>query len=213
MIEDMQSWTAAAKGSEISLSGPLSTKGLRRLLAVVDSPIEGDVIAPKSSDSAPPFGETATPAKKSRDYFRSIGGMADDLKDDMKNAKNLASTSLYFEKYAKRIERLPILGVDEELVNYGAYVANGLRQAAGSVRTMGIRGGVRKAQVTGGGDYWGGGYEGAYGDIKDVGVERRVIRAEEKGTAAFNIQQLRHEIITATAEMRRKMTLKYQVEF
>ena len=46
--------------------------------------------------------------------------MADDLKKDMRTAKNLASTHLFFDKYAKRIERMPILGVDEELLNYSA---------------------------------------------------------------------------------------------
>ena len=42
----------------------------------------------------------------------------------MRSAKNLASTQLWFDKYARRIERLPILNVDEELVKYSAFVAN-----------------------------------------------------------------------------------------
>ena len=89
-------------------------------------------------------------AKKSREYFRTVVGMANDLKDDMKNAKNLASTRLFFDKYAKRIERMPILGVDEDVLNYGAFVANTLRQAGGSVQTMGIQSNVRQSQITGG---------------------------------------------------------------
>ena len=96
---------------------------------------------------------------------------------------------------------------------------------------MGIQSGVRQAEVTSGsvdgGDYgYGGGYRyGAYGaynggadiygmgTVKAVGEQRRVIRAEEKATAATDIQQVRQNIIAATADIRRKMTQKYQMEF
>ena len=87
--------------------------------------------------------------------------MANDLKEDMKSSKNLASTTLWFDKYAKRIERLPILNVDEELLNYSGFVASALRQAAGSVRTMGIQSGVRESQIIS--SSAGYGYVGRYG--------------------------------------------------
>ena len=124
LINDFQSWTVQAAGSEISLSGKLSSKGLRELLSVVDSPV-GDEVSAAAEPDASPGQSQATQAEKSRRYFRTIVGMADDLKDDMKKAANLASTQLFFERYAKRIERMPILGIDEDLLKYSAYVANG----------------------------------------------------------------------------------------
>jgi hypothetical protein len=224
MIDDFQSWTAQTKGSEISLAGTLSTSGRQRLLSVVDSPVQENTVANEPYVS--PGELPAAQAKKSREYFRTIVEMADDLKDDMKNAKNLASTQLFFDKYAKRIERMPILGVDEALVDYGAFVANTLRQATGSVKTMGIKSGVRQAQITGAdvsGGYYGYGYGGyrygAYGgygprgEVRAVGSERRVVRAEEKAVAATDVQQLRQAMIAATTDIRRKMTQKYQIEF
>ena len=203
--------------------------GLRRLLSIVDSPaaenLEAD--APVSPGELP-----ALQAKKSRDYFRTITGMADDLKEGLRSVKNLASTQLYFDKYARKIERMPILNVDDELVQWGAFVANSLRQATSSIKTMGIQSGVRQAQVTSGsaggdaGGYGYGGYRyGAYGgynggpdiygmgSLKATGEQRRVIRAEEKADAATDIQQIRQQIIAATADVRRKMTQKYQIEF
>jgi hypothetical protein len=39
------------------------------------------------------------------------------------------------------------------------------------------------------------------------------VRAQEKATAATDIQQVRQGIIAATADIRRKMTQKYQIEF
>jgi len=43
--------------------------------------------------------------------------------------------------------------------------------------------------------------------------ERRVVRAEEKGIAASDIQQIRQAIIAATADIRQKMTEKFRCSF
>lgn len=228
LVNDFQSWTVEAKGYEISLAGKLTASGLRRLLSVIDSPVSGDMAA-SQTPAVSPGDSPATQAKKSREYFRAVVGMADDLKDDMKQAKNIASVQLFFDKYAKRIERMPILGVDEGLVEWGAFIANALRQATGSVKTMGIQSNVREAQITSSGTSWSdygdgyGGYRyGAYGtygrydprgEVKAVGAQRRVVRAEEKAVAATDVQQLRQAIIAATTDIRRRMTQKYQMEF
>ena len=37
--------------------------------------------------------------------------------------------------------------------------------------------------------------------------------AEEKGIMATDVQKLRQDLIAATADIRRKMTQKYQIEF
>jgi hypothetical protein len=219
LINDFQSWPARVVGSEISLAGGLSSSGLRRLLSLVDSPVSGDVAAPKAPAVSP--GEVqATHATKSREYFRTVVGMADDLKDDMKNAKNLASTSLFFDKYAKRIDRMPILNVDEELLKYSALVADHLRKASQAIKAMGIQSGVGQAGITSSGDAGYGGYEyrgsgasAGLGEIKAVGAERRVVRAEEKSIAAGDVQHYAQAIIAATTDIRRRMTQKYQVEF
>jgi hypothetical protein len=221
LINDFQAWTAKAKKNEVSLAGTFTKTGLRELLSVIESPTSGDA-APKKEATVSPGELPALQLKKSRDYFRNVTSMAADLKDDMKNAKNLASTTMFCEKYAKRINKLPILNVDEELVQYGAFIADQLRLASQSVRTMGIQTNVRSAQVTS--SYGGYGYDsgyryGAYGrygaaaEMRGVGTERRAIGAQEKAVAATDVQQIRQTIIDATADMRRKMTQKYQVEF
>ena len=223
LFDDLQSWTFQAKGREISLSGTLSTSGRQRLMSLIDSPIQGDLNA--KAPSVSPGDLPAIQAKKSREYFRTIVAMGDDLKDNMRNAKSIAQTQIFFDKYARRIERMPTLDIDEELLKYSAMVANTLRQCTGSVKTMGIQSGVRKAQTTGGdygGDYSGGYRYGAYGaygggdlygDLKAVSAQRQIVRAEEKSIAATDIQKLRQDLIAATTETRRKMTQKYQIEF
>jgi hypothetical protein len=228
-IADLESWTAQAQASEISLAGTLSKDGLRRLLSLVESPASPHTTATPAPDQVSPGDLPAIRAKASLDHFHAVTAMADDLKKDMKDAANLAVNALYFDKYAKKIERLPILNVDEELLDYSAFVASQLHDAASSVRGMGIRSSVREQEITSSSAGYGyvGGYRyGAYGsygavrsvyspraEARGISQERRVVRSEEKGNMAMNVQQIRDALIAATTDIRRKMTQKYQLEF
>ena len=55
--------------------------------------------------------------------------------------------------------------------------------------------------------------EAQMAEIKAVGAERRIVRAEEKSVMATDVQKLRQDLIAATTDVRRKMTKKYQIEF
>jgi hypothetical protein len=119
--------------------------------------------------------------------------------------------------------------VDEELLDYSAFVASQLRDASGSVRGMGIRSSVRESQITSSSAGYGyvGGYRyGAYGgyggvrsvyspraEARGIASDRRIVRSEERGNMATNVHQIRDAMIAATSDIRRKMTEKYQVEF
>lgn len=228
-IADLETWTAQAQGSEISLRGPFTQDGLRRLLSVVDSPAPAQTTAAPTPEQVSPGDLPKLQVQASLDHFHAVTAMANDLKKDMKDAANLAVNAVYFDKYAKRIERLPILNVDEELLGYSAFVAGQLRSASDFVRGMGIRSNVRESQVTSSSSGYGyvggyrygayGGYGGAYSvyspraEARGIAAERRVVRSEERGNMAMNVHQIRDAMIAATTDVRRKMTQKYQVEF
>ena len=219
-INDVYSWTAKAKGNEISLAGKLSKTGLRRLMSVIDSPATDT----GNDAEVSPGEEQATMAKASLKHYRAVAGIFDNLKSDMKDIKTVSSTAVWFDRYAKRIEKMPVLNVDEELLQYSAFVAHQFRQASLAVKTMGIQSGVRQAQITSSGgngtvaitptadtataltEPYGGRDIYGTGEVKAVGAERRVVRAEEKSIAATDVQQIRQTIIAATADIRRKMT-------
>ncbi len=232
LLAEMRDWKCEVKGAEVSLQGPLTKNGLRRVLSLVDSPTSSQ---PASAHAATPVGDTTSTdpkqqmAQSTKKHFHEVTEMFDDLKGEMKNAANLAVTSTYFDRYAKRMERLPVLDVDPVMLDYSGYVAGELRAASGSVRTMGIRGGSREAQI----NYSDIDYDYAYGyrsgwngsaalavpvsdgvgAVKAVGAERRKIRAEEKGIMATDVHQIRADVIDATSKIRRAMTEKYRVEF
>lgn len=227
-IDDLDDWKLEVGDKTLSLSGNLTTTGLRRALAVIESPTTSDSTAEEVKSQSTEKTLTAE-AKASLDHYRAVVAMFDDLKKDMGSVANMASTQTYFDKYAKRIERLPILNVDPEVLKYSSFVAKSLRAASGSVRTMGIQSGVRQAEIissdagTGYAAYGRYGVYGGYGGVvttydpaaeaKGIAEDRRVVRAEEKADMATNVHQIRASVIDATADLRRKMTQKYQVEF
>jgi len=161
------------------------------------------------------------------------------LKQDLRDSKSISQTKVWFDKYARKIERLPILNVDPEMLDYGALVAKGLRAAAGSVTQMGISSAARQKQVQGStappvnaayhGGYgwdrggWGGyGYNlpganswanSAYAQVRAEAHQRQLIRSEEKAAMATDVQGIKADLVEATGNIRRRMTERYQVEF
>ncbi len=230
-FDDLDQWKCKVGGSEISLSGTLTRDGLRRLVSLVDSPVPAHAAGEPVSPSEAKPDKVAT----SLEYFQTIESLFRGLRRDWKNRKTLASGSLYLDRYARKIEKLPMLSVDSDLLDYGQYVAGQLRVASKAVRTMGIRGGARQAQVSGydanptasrvaaGGrhSYYGGyrfgwarqDYYNPHDVMKQVGDERRKIRAQEKAVMATDVNTIRDEIIAATNEVRRGLTERYQTEF
>lgn len=223
-LDELDGWQAEVKGATISLQGNLTPDGLRRIFSLFNSPAPSHSVAKDASPSEP-----KSKAQASLEHFHAVTGMADDLKKDMRDSKTLSQTKLWFDKYAKKIERLPILNVDEEFLDYSADVAEQLRAAAGSVRTMGIRSNARESQASSavgndtGNDGYGYGYGYGYGrynprdaaraEFKAVGTVKRQIRSQERGVMATDVHAIRADLIQKTADMRRKMTERYQIEF
>ena len=240
MIDDLSHWKPDVQGTTISLSGNLSPGGLRKMLSVIESP------APRGKSGGPDQEEPSPgdlEARRGQDtlrYFKTVDSYFKDLKQDLRDSKTISQTKLWFDKYARKIERLPILNVDPEMLDYGALVAKGLRAATGSVSEMGISSSARQMQVQGtaaprvnaayyggygvgrAGYYSGYGYSNpgmnayansAYNQVRQEAQQRRLIRTQERASTAMDLQQIKAELVEATANIRRMMTEKYKIEF
>jgi hypothetical protein len=125
------------------------------------------------------------------------------------------------ERYAKKIDRMPILNVDPELLDIGSKTANTLRDMALSKRQGGVAYGTDTAGMGGGGyaNYGVGyGYGGRpLGDLYSGARTSAADRASMKASAMADANYARVEgfaaIDEAMAAIRQKMTQKYQVEF
>ena len=219
-VSDLEPWEVSLKPQAIHMEGPLSQDGLRRLFSVVELP------STKFSTLKDTGGENQSPEEtpesmireSSLTYYRSVDVLLKDLRRDLQGQK---ASAAIMERYARKIDRMPILYVDEELLNYGSAMANTLRSMALTKRQGGVSYGVSTAGMGGGGysnysvDY---GYFGnAVGDPYSGARASAADRASMKAGAMADANYARVEgfkgIEEATADIRRKMTQKYQVEF
>jgi hypothetical protein len=186
------------------------------VFSLIDHPTSM-LIAAEASSAA---GESASQSKQaaaSQQYFRSISSLLDDVREKSKDAKTFGENALWFDNWARRMDRLPVLNVDAELLVYGRDTATALRNMAASLRGIGIYSGARTAQIysnSGGmtpaaGEYGNSGYS----EWRDVDNQRRAVRAEEKAKGAVSARDIATQVANETGRVRQAMSQKYMVEF
>ncbi len=225
-IEEFEEWEEVVQGKQILLKGRLYSSGLRRILSLVDPPLSLDTGSQTATASPGTDGNLATLA--SQQYFQSVKGLVDDLRKEKRrhSVKSFGQVGVWFGRYARKIDELPMVDVDATLLDYGAFVANSLRQGEAALRNVGGRSRVRELNQPAQYSYAGvaGGYYGSYGPGYAGGVvawedwraeqhDRVRIQTEERVSGSASARQIMAEIDMATADVRRAMTEKYKVNF
>jgi hypothetical protein len=232
MIDDIATWTSEVQGNTLLLKGPLTTSGLRRALSVLElPPALGQEIEKVQLDLATDPESAARVA--SQQYFSSVVNLLDDLKKEGDRAKVTTSggVAMWYDKYARKIDNLPLLNVDAELLDYGRFVSSSLRNGETSLKGVGMRTAYRSTLNNGpeptayfsvdSGYYGYGGYRAGYvGSYVDPYYASRAqqrteinIRRQERTMGAANVQEMWQEVESETAAIRRVMTEKYKAEF
>jgi hypothetical protein len=216
VVEDLDAWTARVDGWAVVLSGPLTDRGVRLLL----SPLIAPTMAPTPSAAAP-AGDGKSEAATSQRYFRSVKKLLDDLQQQKNRTYNAIAQA--YQKYAQQIDELPILGVDPELLQWGGQVATTLRGLAGlakSTQSQKNIASINYARTMYQGSYnstdaWGYQYTVPTGTAVDTGAVGQInnLMATAGANEAAVRNQTWNNIDTVTAQIRRKMTEKYKVEF
>jgi hypothetical protein len=158
----------------------------------------------------------ATIAKCSQAYFHAVDAMVVDLKKRTK--VNSGGDAGWIERYAAKIDRLPVLHVDEELLTYGEKLTETLRIISGSRKMTNMQGGsaarVENSNVGVSGYDDGYGYRAySYTSPRAAALNASNIKADAQiGGTTVKIQGWTL-IDNATLEIRKSMTQKYGVEF
>jgi hypothetical protein len=202
--DEAAKWDLSLSARSIRMRGVLDTDGQRRVLSVIELPAV-DLQGNDSDGKASAQPNESEVRESSLTYFKSALALTADLRKGLKDTK---ATSSWMERYARRIDELPTLHVDELLLDYGDKLAETLRVMALSKRQAGIRYGVRASQ---GSSYYDG-YD--YGeDAYASAADRTQARKEEMSVAQDVRVQGWALIDDATADIRRTLTKKYNVEF
>jgi hypothetical protein len=212
MLEEMEDWKPALGKDTISLKGNLSDEGMRRLMGVVELPADSVAMIDSSTAQPPTASKSAANTgdslqrEASRKYFQSVQQRLDSLRLQKKDAKTIGQLAAWIDMAARGIDRMSMVNVDEDLLDYGASISGELRQMTAALQGVGIQSGARTAQIYGGDSYY-------YDDGYNVQGARRAARAEEKAAGATSSLDLARSITNQTAAIRRKMTDRYKVDF
>lgn len=208
--EEFTEWKWSVEANRILGTGPVSPGGGRQLLSILDPPSITHALSQSTEEQA-----KDKMAKTSQKYCKSVRVLLDDLQKTLKKTKD--NHALWFERYGRKIDDLPKLNVDPELLDFSARVSSSLRYQGQYQRMSNIRAGTRIEQS--GVNYNNGyGYVGPYGEYNwgsaDGGAQTtNTIRAEQNEAAKGVRFSEWKQIEDGLAVLRRKMTEKYQLEF
>ncbi|MFO0868417.1 MAG: hypothetical protein U0935_05665 [Pirellulales bacterium] len=234
-IDEMEDWTAKVSGRQLTLEGQLEYSGALRIGTLVHRPAAVSTKQVEPQETAPQVTQETLVRESSRTYYKKVSDLLRDLKIDSRELKTYGNLALWMDKYATRIDQLPVVNVDEELLDYGAKTSDMLRQASSSLRRGLAAGGQAARNVEtqyntySFGDVWGytyrqglfGGGMMPYGYAGTVSVPngyatenmRTRARSGVVNQAAADTRPMIQEISRLNGEIRKKMSIKYGVEF
>jgi hypothetical protein len=211
-IEDFETWTFARGERSITLKGDLSTSGLRRVISLLDFPTRVPQQA-ASTAAATLEEQRRRTTVASLEYFRAVDQLYSDLRSPSKT-RNLATSEygMWYDKYSRKIESLPSLDVDPELLAFGDSLTIQLRVLATKFRMVGIKAGTQSRNpnvvVNYFSTWYGSYYETRQGE-SDFDYTQKIERAAAAGDKFAAYEQIDLDRLT----IRRAMTDRYSVEF
>jgi hypothetical protein len=239
-VRDFNEWKLRLTDRSVGLSGPLSYNAFRKFTTLIQTPV------PPSEASDMATYKSMSPIEQSKTaslrYFKGVTQILKDLKEDKTSyTKGQAD---WYDRYADQITKLPILGVDPELIQFASATSENLRAMGASLNGITIAGNWLDRQKVEGqiynapnytgnysgynayGGYWGGGAanlannmalyrSGTAGGVTTVNNYNQVYQAQDNLLASGKAARVKlwERIDNETADIRRKMTLKYQTEF
>jgi hypothetical protein len=213
-LPGMENWTCYVQDSSIMLAGDMDADALRRVMSLLEIPTT------KFSSLKGVSTETATTddvAKLSQAYFKSIDAMLTDLKRKTKaSARN--SDAVWNRRYAEKIDRLPILHVDEQLLDFGQKLSETLRIMSDDRQMNNLQGSMQERweRSSAGVQYSVDGYGyGAYNyySPRQAEVNAGNLRADAQARGSATKIQGWTLINNALLDIRKVMTMKYGIEF
>jgi len=243
-LAEYSSWQVQStnEGKTFVFSGPISAQTLDDLLGMFtlhrgSSSVEAasNTSTTASGSSASTSGSSAPTsdsviAENTKNYFKKVVNTVHRVRDY--SANNTGERAQWNGNMANRIDELPTLDVDPQMVMFGAEVAKALRNNMMSMQLVNISQGAAAvandagtsgfSTATAGGTYAGsgGGYGGyGYGSYGSYGGNfvdpNSPVKYYQLGQARGNssFKELMAQLEQSIADMRRIMTDKYKIQF
>lgn len=205
-MEEVADWKSVVKGNRIALSGAFTEEGLMRVnsLTHLPSPALHAHAHASAAQQATPGGtapatpnptQPKTPLEATQAHFKATEMLRQSLKRKKHEMKTIGQLAQWINSYAVKIDRLPTLQVDKEMLQFGHYGRRVETNAAyGVANHFGV-------------------YGAAKSSIRQANQAATAVRFQTRAQAGGNIIQITENIELADAQIRESMTHKYQVQF
>lgn len=229
-IEDVKDWTSKVNGNTVTLTGNLTGSSLGRLFSLFTPPRP----SMPTAESKPAGDKNAVPDKAAATlaYYRSVDEYLKDVQR-IRTAQDPTAAASFLTRYADKIEHLPILGVDPDLLTWTEKTVATLRQASGQLRQSRINGrrammeqanpwtirdvSNNNANADNQGYYSGTDWSGVDYDMKWKKMQQETDRTKARILADTAGKEAAMGTLSSISSswqvMRRTLTTKYNVEF
>lgn len=216
-VGDVSQWKSKAQGKSLTMTGGFDSDDFKKVLGMV-------LPATFGPDQEEGLTGTAALAANSQRYFKAVNNLLKELRDKsdrMDRDRAWNTNASWYEYTVKKLDQLPIVNVDQDLVNYTNTVTAQLRMCAESLRGVNIEGKVldsyKRKSVgygwDGGYGYGGYGIGGFYGGQYDNYQEVASAKAENAAKGAKERNAIWTQIGDATQTLRSGLAQKYNLEF
>lgn len=231
-LDEFSQWkmSAVSEGKTLSFTGPIASETLDDLLGMFTVHRASRGVTKTDSPAAPTAPQTSPSvvAENTRDYFRKVINIVHRVRDY--SANNTGERAQWNGNMANRIDEMPSLEVDPQMVMFGAEVAKSLRSNSMSMQLTNISQGAAAvaadagtgafSTATAAGTMAGMGYGyGGYGNYGSYGGNfvdpNSPVKYYRMGQAQGNtsFKELMARLEQSLADMRRTMTEKYKIQF
>ena len=234
-LDECEQWNPEVSGKRVSIAGPLTRDGMRRLFSLVD--LDATIVnrkTPAASKSDQPdksdVSNQEVMASASRRYFQNISKYLNDVQRPSRKKNSLQGKLLWVTNYARKIEKISRHNVDPDMANYADTVVYLMRDAVAQVHGIADRAAERMAAVAPVGDvgvrtvpamrgvnprrqaqFQALSFTGV--DVGAAGQQQQMIAQEEYQAAIQAGQEIIDQIKSETDAIREKMSSRYGTEF
>ena len=208
MIDDFEHFDINQDGNHFKLAGTLSPEGMRNIGVLINHPVK-DAIGFGNSELT----EELSVGTNSKRYFDEIESLIEEFRGKPE-VKNLNIYATWFERYARKIDQISVISVDEELIKYSQFVSNRFREISGLLRSTELT----KTRQTTNLQNWSyssryGGYGGYSNYYYDNTRNRLIASSVVRQQGVNSAREIINEISQESARVRKEMSVKYNVPF
>ena len=225
-IEGFDAWTSKIEGNTVIFEGPAAESTIDGILSIFTLPSRSRTVESAVDVAEKVAMEGADPvATATKTYFEAVNSTVEKVRRH--SAQTTGSRAAWNDKMARQIDQLSTLNVDSDVVSWGAQTAELLRSSGSTIRNANIQAGAEKArsrvadnvyaQGSYGTNYFGYvdryGYYAGYYNPNSADTYDRAVDAQARAVGMQNYRESLKQIDSATAQVRRLITERYQIQF